>query len=314
MPQKIIIDTDPGVDDSMAILFALRSPELEVAGLTTVFGNSNVEQCAANALRILEVAGRTDIPVAAGAAAPLVRPYHGRGDIVHGDDGLGNSFFPPSARRPGAEHAARFIIRTVMAQPGEMALVAIGPLTNLALAVRLEPRIASAVKAVIIMGGAAFVPGNISPVAEANLYNDPEAAAIVFSAGWPLTMVGLDVTTRTVMTRKYFDELTTAHNPLTDFIARITPFYYSFHRQAHGVDGIFTHDPSAIAYTIDPTLFRTERLPIFVETEGRCFGQTVADRRRHWAALPEINVCVGVDSEKLLALFKERITAGSQKP
>jgi len=306
-PQKLIIDTDPGVDDSMAILFALCSPEVEVAGLTTVFSNTDLKQTTLNALRVLEVAGRPDIPVAAGAAAPLVRPFRGRGNAVHGDDGLGNTFLPPPTGSPLGISAAEFIAQTVTAQPGEITLVAIGPLTNLALALKLEPRLATMVKQVIIMGGAAFTPGNTSPVAEANIYNDPEAAALAFSAGWPLTMVGLDVTMRTVMSQAYLDELTKARSPLIDFIARIAPFYINFYRETYGLDGVFTHDPSALAFAIDPTLFRTERLPVFVETEGYCAGQTVPDRRKQWPESSEIDVCVDVDSARLLALFKERL-------
>ncbi|HKZ70786.1 MAG TPA: nucleoside hydrolase [Anaerolineales bacterium] len=308
MPLQLLLDTDPGVDDSMAILFALQSPELDVLGLTPVFGNGGVGQTTCNALRVLEVAGRSDIPVAAGAATPLMRPYRGRGAVVHGEDGLGNNFFPPPKTQPLSELAAAFIARTVLNHPGEITLIAVGPLTNLALAARLEPRIVSAVKGVIVMGGAAHCAGNISPVAEANVYNDPEAAAVVFSVGWPLTMVGLDVTMRTVMTQAYLDELALARNPLTDFIARISPHYFNFYHQHYGLDGVYTHDPSAIAYAIDPSLFRTERAPIFVETEGRCAGQTVADKRKQWVESPEVNICIGVDSARLLKLFKERLT------
>jgi inosine-uridine nucleoside N-ribohydrolase len=295
----------------MAILFALCSPEIEVVGLSTVFSNTDVKQTTLNALRVLEVAGRPDIPVAPGAAAPLLRPFQGRGRNVHGEDGLGNTFLPSSLGHPLDVSAAEFIARTVMAQPGEINLAAIGPLTNLALALRIEPRLASAVRQVVIMGGAAFTSGNISPVAEANIYNDPEAASIVFSAGWPLTMVGLDVTMRTVMSRTYLDDLAKIHNPLTDFIARIAPHYFNFYRETYNIDGVYTHDPSAMAYAIDPTLFRVERLPVFVETEGHCAGQTVPDCRKQWADSTEINVCVDVDSARLLALFKERLAKNS---
>ncbi len=313
MPRKILFDTDPGVDDAMALLFALNSPELEVVGVTTVYGNAEVEQTTLNALRVLEVAGRTDIPVAAGAACPLVRPYRGKRGHIHGEDALGNTFLPTPSARPLDLPAAEYIIRTALAQPGEVTLVAVGPLTNLALAARLEPRVVPAVRQIVIMGGAAFVPGNASPVAEANLFNDPEAASIVFSAGWPLTMVGLDVTMRTVMTSDYLRQLfpppnhPLRSNPLTNFVARIVPVYLQSYRDRHRMDGIPTHDPSTIAYAIDPGLFRVERLPVYVETAGRCAGQTVPDRFRRWDGLPEIDVCVEVDSPRLLALFKERM-------
>jgi uridine nucleosidase len=305
---KIIFDTDPGIDDSMALLLALASPELEVVGVTTVFGNNSVDKLTLNALRILEVAGRSDIPVAQGAGTPLVRAYRGRGEDVHGEDGLGNTNLPLPAGKALAESAAAFIVRTVCAQPGEITLVAVGPLTNLALALKLEPRLPTLVKQVIVRGGAAHVPGNISPVAEANIYNDPEAANLVFSARWPLTMVGLDVTTRTVMTRAYFDSVLAVRNPRTEFLEQVTPFYFKFYAWLYKLDGVFTHDPSAIGYAIDPTLFQTENVPIYVETQGNCAGQTVPDPFRSYATGGEVTVCVGVDSERLLALFKERLT------
>lgn len=332
MPRKILFDTDPGVDDAMALLFALNSSELEVVGVTTVYGNAQVEQTTRNALCVLEVAGRTDIPVASGAARPLVRAYRGKRSHIHGEDALGNTFLPPPSTRPLDIAAAEFIVRTALAQPGEITLVAVGPLTNLALAARLEPRVVSAVRQVIVMGGAAFVPGRVSPVPDVNVDNDPEAAAIVFSAGWPLVMAGLDVTMRTVMTGEYLHHLfppssnPLRSNPLTTFLSRIVPVYLQAYRDRYGIDGIPMHDPSAVAYAVDPSLFRVERLPVFVETAGRCAGQTAPDpfggayaersrsaqggRFRQRDEIPEIDVCVDVDSARLLALFEERM----QKP
>jgi uridine nucleosidase len=317
VPQPIIYDTDPGVDDAMALLFALCSPELDVLGVTTVYGNAEIELTTRNAQHVLEVAGRGDIPVARGAAGPLTRLYRGRRGHIHGEDGLGNIFagedLTGSLRgNLSGLSAPEFIARSVLARPGEITLVAVGPLTNLALALKLEPRIAQAVKHVVVMGGAVFVRGNASPVAEANFLNDPEAAQIVVGAGWPLTLVGLDVTTRTVMTEAYLRSLShplNPFNPLTEFIHRITPVYLNYYREHNGVDGLYTHDPSAVAYAIDPTLFTTRRVPLFVETEGRCAGQSVADPRHLWGALPEVEVCVDVDSERLLRLFAERLAA-----
>ena len=310
MTHKIIIDTDPGVDDSMAILFALRSPELEVIGLTAVFGNTDVEVTAQNALRLVELEGHGHIPVAQGAGVPLSIPPRSRGKMVHGDDGMGMTHPPAPKGKLAGVHAAQFIVDRVLAHPGEITLVPVGPLTNIALAVRLEPRIVSLVKEVVIMGGAATVPGNASPVAEANIHNDPLAAAIVFSAGWPLTMVGLDVTMKTIMTKEYLADLSRAGNKATELIGRIAPFYQAFFDKTYGMGGgIHTHDPSAIACLIDRSLFRVERMPVFVETEGHCAGQTVPDRRRQWGdAATEIDVCLEVDSARLLALYKERLT------
>jgi purine nucleosidase len=310
MAQKIIFDSDPGVDDSMALLLALASPELEVLGVTTVFGNSSVEHTTRNALRVLEVGGRPDVPVVAGAGQPLARPRD-RKTSVHGDDGLGNLGLPPAAQAATAYAggAAGFIADTILAHPGEVTVVAVAPLTNLAQAVQSTPGIVTAARRVIVMGGAVFRSGNVSPVAEANIHNDPEAARIVLSAGWPVTLVGLDVTMRTLMSDAYLDDLARAGRPVTDFIARILPIYRQAYRARHALNGIPTHDPSAMAAAIDPTLFQTQRLPLYVETEGRCAGQTVADPYRLWAPLPEIDVCTGVDSDRLLALFRSRITA-----
>src|SRR5262245_38009154 len=174
--KRIIIDTDPGVDDSMAILLAFNSPEVQVEALTTVFGNTGTAITTQNALRLVELAGRPDVPVAAGAQKPLLRPFTGDGWVVHGRNGLGGVAFPEPQGQPDRRHAAQLIVETVMANPGQITLVPIGPLTNIALAVSLEPRIAQQVEQVVLMGGAATMPGNVSAVAEANICNDPEAA------------------------------------------------------------------------------------------------------------------------------------------
>lgn len=307
--KRLIIDTDPGVDDAMAILFALRSPEVQVEALTTVFGNGGVATTTANALRILEVAQRGDIPVAAGAARPLLHDYRGRGFMVHGRDGLGETNLPPAQVAPASMRAAELIIDRVMAAPGEITLVALGPQTNLALAVSLEPRLAQNVREVVFMGGAARDRGNASPVAEANILNDAAAAKIVFHAGWPLTMVGLDVTRKVTMTPAYMAELQAAQTPITDFICAITPFYLRFYQQRDGIDGFSVHDSSALAYTIDPTLFTTQKSYVDVQVgEHPCNGQTVADWRGQWEKPANVTVCLGVDEQRFLAFYRERIT------
>jgi uridine nucleosidase len=309
MPRKILIDTDPGVDDAMAILFALRSPELEVLGLTAVFGNAHIDTAALNALRLVELEGNGEIPVAKGAARPLFIPPRGVGDFVHGKDGFGDSYLPLPSGQLLDIPAAQFIVETVTRYPHEVTLVPVGPLTNIALALRLEPKIVDLVSQVVLMGGAAYVPGNASPVAEANIVNDPHAAAIVFGAGWPLTMVGLDVTMKCVMTKKYLQVLGETGNPATDLIKCILPFYQDYHDQVYGMDGdIHTHDPSAIAYLLNPGLFQTESIPVFVETEGHCAGQTVPDMGKTWLDSPLTNVCLDVYAPGLLDLYWERLT------
>jgi len=225
---RIIIDTDPGVDDTMAIYFALNSKRIEVVGLTTIFGNVNVDLATTNALRILEIAGRPEIPVVKGSGNPLTRPYSGPVPFVHGVDGQGNiNLDPPKIQALGGT-AAQFIVDQIMENPGEITLVPIGPLTNLALALRLEPQIADKVKEVILMGGNALCPGNATPAGEANILIDPEAADLVFGASWPVTMVGLDVTHQVNMRNEVLDTFGNLHNPLAKHISRIFGFYRDF--------------------------------------------------------------------------------------
>ena len=315
MTRKIIIDTDPGVDDAMAIFLALRSPDLELVGLTTVFGNSNVDATTRNALNLLHVAGRTDIPVARGAGRPLVNPPGPTGEWVHGDDAMGNigwtTVLDP-ALKPVDVPAARFIVDMVMANPGEITLVPIGPLTNLALALQLEPRIASHVREIVMMGGSALAPGNVSPLAEANVHNDPHAASVVFSADWPITMAGLDVTESIPMDDAHFGALATSSDPLAPFIVKIVGFYQTFHRDWYGmVNGaIHTHDACAILYLLDPTLFSGERWPITVPHDGPAKGATLVDRRGHFYKTPPVHCLLKVDAPRLVGLYLERMGVG----
>ena len=315
MPRKIIIDTDPGIDDAMAIFFALRSPELQVIGLTTIFGNVTSELATTNALRLLEIAGRSDIPVARGADDPLAMPFIGSVPFVHGEDGQGNVHLPPPTTQAVDQSAAQFIVETVMAQPGEVTLVPIGPLTNIALALRLEPRIAQHMREVVLMGGNALGPGNASPAAEANIRNDPEAADAVFGAPWQVTMVGLDVTYKVFMSDAHLAEYARIDHPLAQHIARIVPFYRDFYHARLGMEGIYVHDSSAIAYLIDPSLFTVESWPIRVDAgDGIGRGKTWPatghlDRpsAQPWRDRPRINVCVDVQGDKAVELELETV-------
>lgn len=317
MPKKIIIDTDPGIDDAMAILFALGVPGLEVVGLTTIFGNVETALATQNALHLLEFAGVPQIPVAQGATRPLSIPFRGPAAFVHGVDGLGETAQAVPTTKAVNQSAAQFMVEMVMAHPGEITLVPIGPLTNLALALMLEPRIVQQVAEVVIMGGAATVNGNVNPAAEANIHNDPHAADLVFTAGWPITMVGLDVTTKVMMDEPYLASLCTPRCKTGSYIYDICRFYLDFHHRTHEFYALHTHDPSAIAYVIDPTLFQTQRGVIRVLTEGIARGQTVFDRRGHWSRPNEwsthlpTNVCLDVDAERLLALYKHHILAAA---
>jgi len=311
--RRVIIDTDPGIDDTMAIMLALASPELRVEGLTIVRGNVGVEQCARNALTILEIAGHADIPVAVGADKPLVRPYHGHGSTVHGQDGLGETGL--SGTRPVPDRrAVDFLISRISASPGELTIIALGPLTNLALAVSIEPHLPRRVREVIVMGGAVATRGNATPVAEANINNDPEAARIVFHAGWPVTLVGLDVTHKVTMTPADLQHLAAAHTPVTDLITRITPFYLGAYKRMVGIDGFYVHDPTAVAVAIRPALFETREVYVDVVTDSeRTLGQTIADFRNQWETAPNVRVCLNVDAQGILDLSVERL-AGYRVP
>ena len=308
--KRLIIDTDPGVDDSMMLQLACKSSEIEIEAITTVFGNNHVDITSQNVLHNLQVAGRTDIPLARGASKPLLRLHSGDYPVwIHGEDGLGNVHLPRLSGGISPTPAARLIVERVRQFPGEITLLAVGPLTNLALAVSLDPAIAGLVKDVVIMGGAATVRGNISPTAEANIYNDPEAAHIVLHAGWPLTMVGLDVTMQTRITAAYLEEIRQAGTGVTDFLSAIMPCYFNYYRQRLGIDTMPVHDSSALAYVLDDSLFVSQKSSVDVEVHGEITrGQTVADFRQQWGKTPNASVCLEVDSSRLLAMYLAKIS------
>ena len=315
---KIIIDTDPGVDDTMAIYFALRSPQIDVIGLTTIFGNVDVDLATVNALRILEIAGRTDVPVVKGAHNPLTRPYSGPVPFVHGDDGQGNTYQDPPKSHIIDGTAAQYIVERIMGNPGEITLVPIGPLTNLALALHLEPRIADEVKEVILMGGNALCPGNATPAAEANIHNDPEAADLVFSAAWPVTMVGLDVTHQVNMNNNVLKSFGHTKDLLAEHISKIIGFYRDFSEMMNKINGIYVHDSSAIAFLLDRSLFETSKWPIKVDiSDGVGRGKTwpsIGDTDQEgnsallpWKGRPKVNVCIDVEGEQVINLLLAQV-------
>lgn len=312
-PTRIIIDTDPGIDDAMAIIYALASPELDVVGLTTVFGNAHVDTCTDNALRILDIAGRPDIPVAQGAARPMAQPYRGPADYVHGVNGLADAPLPAPSRAPHPLDAAHFIIDQVMAAPGEITLVPIGPLTNIALAMLLRPDLPEHLAGMVIMGGNAFVPGNASPAAEANIINDPEAADIVFGADCPIVMCGLDVTERTVMTSAQIASINDIDNDRARLAAAILPFYRDFHVSRGGPDGIHVHDSTCISYLIAPHLYGVQHHPLRVDCgQGVGRGKTWPSLRHSLATGPwgnrrNVTILTEVDGPAAVALELERL-------
>src|SRR5829696_3788001 len=224
MPQKILFDTDPGIDDACAILLALASPEVSVEGLSIVHGNCSLEQATTNALSILELAHSNQIPVAMGCKLPLVQPSL-LAPETHGDTGLGYAKLPEPRTVPRTQHGIDFLIEKVMSQPGEITLVAIGPLTNIALAIRQEPRFVDAVKELIIMGGAIRYEGNTTALAEFNTYVDPHAAHIVYHAGMPTTLIPLDVTYQCILTPDDVQKMRRVDSPITTFVEDATRFY-----------------------------------------------------------------------------------------
>ena len=306
--RKILIDTDPGIDDAMAIFYALAAPELDVVGLTTVFGNVDTALCTENALRLLEIAERSDIPVAAGATRPLAMPYRGPADFVHGKDGQGNTNLAAPTTRPVAVDAVRFIIDTVMSAPGEITLVPLGPLTNVALAMLIEPRVTANLAGIVLMGGNAFCSGNASPSAEANIINDPEAADIVFGADCPIVMCGLDVTEQTFLSNAEIAEIGAVDNPRAQHLARILPCYQAFYFDRLGIDGIFVHDSTTITYLLAPHLFGSVSHPIRVDC-GASFGRgktvvakRVSDHESPWAGRRAVTILTEVDAAAAIRL------------
>ncbi|WEX77092.1 nucleoside hydrolase [Sinorhizobium numidicum] len=314
---KVIFDTDPGVDDAMALLFLHRHPEIDLIGITTVFGNASVETTTRNAL-FLKHAWNIAAPVAKGLGETLNpdRSHVGWPTGIHGEDGLGNIDVPEAIDMPlDPRPAHRFIIDTVRANPGQVTLVAVGRMTNLALALRDDPEVAALVKEVVIMGGAFDVPGNITPAAEANIHGDPEAADAVMTASWPVTVIGLDVTTKTVMTRAKLIDIAARGGASAKLLSDISQFYITFYEQ-HVDDGMIVHDSCACVYVVAPHLFRTRSGSIRVLCGGIADGQTIQKPYGRlfppnpWDGLPSQNACVGIEAEAVLKLIGDTLANG----
>ncbi|HEX4110002.1 MAG TPA: nucleoside hydrolase, partial [Solirubrobacteraceae bacterium] len=260
---EIVLDCDPGHDDAMAMLLALGSPELALLGVTTVAGNRTLVKTTANAFRVLDHVGRSDVPVAAGASRPLVR----EGVVapeVHGETGLDGPDLPPPARAPHAEHAIDWIARVASERPEPITLVPTGPLTNIALLLARYPDINERIERIVLMGGA-IGEGNVTPAAEFNVWVDPEAAHRVFTSGIDVTMVGLDVTHQALMTARHAEQLARTGRAGT-LVADLYEFYSRFHRRSYGWSGAPVHDAVAVAHLIDPTLLRTRHVGVAIDT------------------------------------------------
>jgi inosine-uridine nucleoside N-ribohydrolase len=283
---------------------AFKSPEVSVEAITTVFGNSSVNFSTRNALINIEQAERGDIPVAQGASKPLTRPYIGAGRFSpHGEDGLGNTNWPEPVGKVLPIPGAMLIAERIMQSPGELTLLAVGPLTNLALALNLDPRIADSVREVVVMGGALGRAVD-DPIAEFNFRCDPESARQVFEAGWPLTMVGLDVTMKTEMRGDQLEQIRRADTRVARFISRITPAYLEWCFRRYHREALQVHDSAALAYLLDPSLFETENVCVDIEVRGEhTSGQSVVDRAKE----ANVKACRRVDSERLIRMYMDRI-------
>ncbi|QGU06103.1 Pyrimidine-specific ribonucleoside hydrolase RihB [Corynebacterium occultum] len=311
-PKKIILDCDPGHDDAVAIILAAGNPAIDLLGITTIGGNQTLPKVTHNALTVLTVLGQTSVPVYAGCTRPLVQPVEVAPDI-HGDSGMeihGYQLPEPAIDVVPDVHAVDYIIDTVMNnEPGTITLVPTGPLTNIALAVRKEPRIAERVKEVVLMGGG-YHEGNWSAVAEFNIKVDPEAAHIVFNESWPLTMVGLDLTHQALATAEVEKRLVDLDSDIANFVVGLFGFFRQSYQDAQGFDDPPVHDPCTVAYLIDPTVMTTRKVPLDVELRGALtVGMTVADFRSPAPEDCNTQVAVKLDREKFWDLVIDAVKA-----
>ena len=312
MPKRILFDTDPGIDDACAILLALASPELSLEGLSIVHGNCSLDQATTNALSVLELANAGHIPVARGCDLPVVQPSL-LAPETHGNTGLGYAVLPEPRTRPVVQHGTDFLIEKIMSSPGGITLVAIGPLTNVALAIRQEPRIVQAVRELIVMGGAIRSEGNTTALAEFNTYVDPHAAHIVYHSGMPLTLVPLDVTYQCILTKADVQRMRQVDSPITKFVEDATRFYMEFHDEFQSIEGCVINDPLALALTFAPELCTYREMPVDVDLSGGIsMGKTIGDFYNYGKQPANMRVALGVKPRDFIDLFVERIIEFAQ--
>ncbi|WP_323778032.1 nucleoside hydrolase [Leisingera sp.] len=300
---KLIIDTDPGIDDAMAIFYAAAAPDIELLGLTTIFGNVTTATATRNALRLLEAAG-LDVPVAAGAAAPLVLPPFTPSAHVHGAEGFGDI---PAAAPKGApldEDAAEFLCRMAREHKGELVVCPIGPLTNIALAMQSDPEFIGNVKSIVVMGGSLEEGGNITGHAEANIYHDPHAADVVCQGGDKVVFVGLDVTHRILCRPEDFAAIAAKSPQLGGMLQQMSHFYLKFYLEVAGKTGCSLHDPAAVIACTHPELFGMRNVPLAVSCEGETSGATLAAADSGRAP---VKVCMAVEADEVKSLFLRRL-------
>lgn len=319
--KKVLFDTDIGIDDAMALLFLHYSPEVELQAIVSGFGNADIETTTRNALYMKQRFG-ISAPVYRGAAEPVgERLGSGYPDFVHGSNGLGDIEIEepsiPAEALPGPDA----IVEIVKNNPHEISIVAVGRLTNLALALDICPELPSLVKEIVVMGGTFGHnghAGNVSPVAEANIAGDPQAADKVFTSNWPLAIVGIDVTHETIADGEFFAAIKATAGDAGDFIYRISRYYLDFHERINGVYECPVHDSSAVAYLLRPDLYATKSAAVRVVSKGIAIGQTIAADPRAafesdaWKNQPECRICIDVDSEKVLALYLETLALAAE--
>lgn len=316
---KVIFDTDPGIDDAMALLYLSKLPQIELLGITTVVGNASVEDTTRNALFLRRQFGIA-APVIRGAAQTLDGVVKAEPVLVHGGNGLGDIAIPPldgSGLQPG--EASQFIIDTLRAHPGEVTIIAVGRMTNLALALRQAPEVARLARQVIIMGGAFGYQGrsgNITPLAEANIHGDPVAADEIFAADWPVAVVGLDVTHDIILDSEYLAALADEAGENGALLRQMCDHYAKFYREVMGLSGVVGHDLLAVTYALHPEWFETRRGPVVVVRDGLAAGQTaqMPEERKGghpaWAGRPSQTVCIGVDGAKVLEHYRRTVGRG----
>ena len=302
-PTPILLDCDPGHDDAIALLLALASPEVELLGVTTVAGNQTLDKTTANAIRVLEFSGRTDVQVAAGADRPLLREQYVAAD-VHGETGLDGPDLPPARSEQLPQHAVDFLAERIRNSERPVTLIPTGPLTNIALLFALHPD--ARPERIVLMDGA-IAEGNVTPAAEFNIWCDPEAAARVFASGLDVTMVGLDVTHKALFTQAHIGRLA---GRVGEMVGELLRFYGAFHRKVYGFDGSPIHDAVAVAHVLDSGLVETLERNVEIDTESElCRGRTVVDLWRRTAREPNAHVGVEIDSEGFLELLIERLNS-----
>ncbi|KAL0322788.1 UNVERIFIED_CONTAM: putative uridine nucleosidase 2 [Sesamum angustifolium] len=318
--KKIIIDTDPGVDDAMAIFLALQSPEVEVIGLTTIYAMSTPlwppeMLCICKLKDELEIAGRTDIPVAEGSHVTITKGTKLRiADFVHGTDGLGNQNFPPPEGKAIEQSAVDFLIEQTSLYPGKVTVVALGPLTNIALAIQAEPAFIKNVGQIVLLGGAFSVNGNVNPAAEANIFGDPDAADIVFTSGADILAIGINITHQVILTDADRDKLAESSGKFAQYLCKILDVYFSYHHDAYSTKGVYLHDPTTILAAVDPSLITHVEGVVRVQTVGITRGLTLFYNKQkrfgevtEWSDKPTVKVAVTVDAPAVVKLVMDRL-------